>query len=236
MLRLITIAILVMATAVATLPGVLRAETAPPPPAESETLPELSDPSLPVYQPPPDVKYPRARVGGVTRGSLGKDPMVVALVPDHVALTIRPQPTLYWYISQTTTLPIFFTLQEDEIVRPILVATLAQPKKAGIQVIRLKDYGIELKERVTYRWYVSVQRDPESPSQDIVTGGMIERVGYPEQSILQFSLWYDLLKNICDKIEASPDDKRLRLERAALLSQIGLRQIAELDLKPSPIR
>src|SRR5215469_14663634 len=43
------------------------------------------DASTPFYIPPK--KYaPRARVGGELRGTEGKDPEIVALVPDHVAL------------------------------------------------------------------------------------------------------------------------------------------------------
>jgi hypothetical protein len=238
MTRLVIAAVILIAATVGTPPLALPAEAiAPSPTMESQTLPELSDPTLPVYKPPPKVKYPRARVGGVTRGSLGKDPMVVALVPDHVALTSHSKPTLYWYISQITSLPIIFTLLEDESVRPILEAPLAPPKQAGIQVIRLKEYGVELKEGVTYRWFVSVQRNPESPSQDIVTGGMIERVSFVEKLTLQLSaeegLWYDAMMIVCDQIEASPEDKRLRRQRAALLVQIGLKEIAELDLNPT---
>jgi hypothetical protein len=187
---------------------------------------------LPIYKPPP-AKYPRARVGGVTRGSLGKDPMVVALVPDHVALTSHTQPTLYWYISQATPLPIIFTLREDEAVRPILEVPLAPPKQPGIQLVRLKDFGVKLKEKTVYRWFISVQRDPDSPSQDIVTGGMIELVNLVEILTLQLSaekgLWYDAMMIVCENIEKSPEDKLLRQQRACLLDQVGLTEIGDLD-------
>ena len=237
---------LLVATTAGLAPTSSRAEAAPSnDPAESQISKEPGDPSLPVYKPPPKAKYPRARVGGITRGSLGKDPMVVALVPDHVAETFRPQPTLYWYISQTTTLPIIFTLREDEAVRPALETPLAPPRKPGIQVIRLKDFGVELKETITYRWFVSVQRDHESPSQDIVTGGMIERVPYSDLLVLcpgftdrdpftlaRCGLWYDALRVISEKIDESPQDLMPHRQRAALLKQVGLHEIAELDLKP----
>lgn len=205
----------------------------------------LPDTTLPIYEPPKS-KLPRARVGGTTRGSLGKDPQVVALVPDHLAQTSREEPTLYWYISQTTSLPIIFTLREDEAVRPILEVPLSAPKKPGIQVLRLKDYNVKIKEEIIYRWFVSVQRDKESPSQDIVTGGMIERVPFLETIIFarreddplliyaKAGFWYDALKAICDKIEAAPEDKLLRQQRACLLEQAGLSEIGQLDRADSP--
>ena len=205
---------------------------------------QAGEPTLPVYK-PPQGRTPRARVGGVTRGSLGKDPNVVALVPDHVGLTIKPEPKLHWYISQGTTLPIMFTLREDEGVRPILETPLKPPECPGIQAVRLKDHGIELKEEIAYRWYISVQRDADSPSQDIVTGGMIERIsmvealllypGFADESdpiqLAKTGLWYDAFRVISDRIEASPRDPALRRQRAALLKQVDLLEIAEFDLK-----
>ena len=216
----------------------------PSSPERIQGSPDLTDPSLPVYK-PRGGKTPRARVGGVARGSGGKDPVVVALVPDHVGLTNRREPCLYWYLSQVTTLPVIFTLREDEAVRPILEVPVKPPQHPGIQVIRLKDFGIELKEEVAYRWFISLQRDPDSPSQDIVTGGMIERVPFVEALAINLAytgpsdnvrlyadagLWYDALTAISDQIDASPDDPIFRRQRAALLKQVGLSEIAEAEL------
>jgi hypothetical protein len=201
---------------------------------------EAADTILPVYKPPTS-KMPGARVGGVMRGSPGKDPYLVALVPDHIGLTHKGNPVLHWYISQTTTLPLIFTLREELAVRPVLEERLKSPDRPGVQMIRLKDFGVELKEEVSYRWYVSVQRDPEYPSQDIVTGGAIQRVAYVDGLIINMGysgprdplhlyadagLWYDALTAICEQIEALPGDQSLRRQRAALLQQVGLAEIA----------
>src|SRR5205085_8368267 len=48
---------------------------------------------LPVYT-PRNKTIPRARVGGNLRGTEGKDPEIVALVPDHVGLTVKQAPSL----------------------------------------------------------------------------------------------------------------------------------------------
>jgi hypothetical protein len=192
---------------------------------------------MPVYK-PPTAKYPHARIGGSTRGSAGQGPLVVALVPDHVAWTSHVQPTFYWYISQASSLPIVFTLREDQAVRPILETPLTAPKRPGIQLIRLKDFGVSLKENTVYRWFVSIQRDPDSPSQDIVTGGMIEVVDLVEMLTFELSaekgLWYDAMMIICEKIERSPEDKLLRQQRACLLDQAGLGEIGDLDRSLAP--
>jgi hypothetical protein len=217
-----------------------------PTPLGSSASSEAENQTLPQYI-PPRTKPPRARVGGVTRGSLGSDPNVLALVPDHVGFTIKQEPKLYWYISQATTLPTIFTLREDEAVRPIVEVPLRSPQCPGIHAVRLKDFGVELKEDISYRWYISIQRDRDSPSQDIVTGGMIERIsivealflfpGFTDESdpvqLAKAGLWYDAIRIISDRIESSPSDSTLRRQRAALLMQVGLTELAELDLHPN---
>ena len=48
----------------------------------------------PLIYTPPKKPTPRARVGGTLRGTEGTEPELVALVPDHVGLTIKQTPTL----------------------------------------------------------------------------------------------------------------------------------------------
>ena len=54
---------------------------------------------------PPKKPTPRARVGGTLRGTEGNEPELVALVPDHVGMTVKQTPTLNWYLSKPTTYP-----------------------------------------------------------------------------------------------------------------------------------
>ena len=69
----------------------------------------VEESSLPIYT-PRDKVTPRARVGGGLRGTEGTDPEIVALVPDHVGLTVKQAPSLNWFLSKPTSLPIRFTL------------------------------------------------------------------------------------------------------------------------------
>ena len=64
---------------------------------------------LPIYTPPKKLT-PRARVGGGLRGTDGSDPVIVALVPDHVGLTVKKAPVLNWFLSKPTTYQLMFTL------------------------------------------------------------------------------------------------------------------------------
>jgi hypothetical protein len=210
---------------------------------------QLEESPLPIYT-PRQKTTPRARVGGSLRGTDGKDPEIVALVPDHVGLTIKQAPSLNWYLSKVTSLPIRFTLNDVRSVKPLHEGTIPTPGQAGVQSLKLKDLGLTLEPDVQYRWYISVIRDPDQPGTDIVAGGVIERCEFStcliemevaltcdRQSVLRNAtrgLWYDSMSCLCDLITANQKDASLRRMRAALLKQVGLNSVAEWDLKSVP--
>jgi hypothetical protein len=202
---------------------------------------------IPVYVAPQHV-IPRARLGGSLRGAAGEDPVVAALVPDHVGITIKKQPELNWFLSKQTSLPIRFTLIDERSIRALLERPLTPPYEAGVHAVKLSDAGFTLQPDIQYRWYISVIRDPESPSRDIVTGGIIERCDFSECMLLDAStscsveavranasngFWYDAMGCLCELIDANPEDLGLRKQRAALLKQVGLNDVAEWDLAQS---
>ena len=203
------------------------------------------DPPLPVYTPPKKLT-PRARVGGSLRGTEGTEPELVALVPDHVGLTMKQTPTLNWYLSKLTAYPLRFTLTDTQKIAPLYEGPLPAPTKAGVQSIDLKSMGLSLEANVQYRWFVSASPDPASHASDIVAGGMIERCEFND-CIITFSpkmtcdpesvrtnatigLWYDAMGCVCSLIEKDPTDASLRRLRAALLRQVGLNGVADWDL------
>ncbi len=205
--------------------------------------------SLPIYTPRNKI-MPRARVGGSLRGTEGKDPEIVALVPDHVGMTIKKAPSLNWFLSKPTSLPIRFTLNDIRSVKPMHEGPIPTPVQAGIQSLNLKDLGLTLEPDVQYRWYISAIRDPDQPGTDIVAGGMIERcetstclitteviLSCNQPSVLlnaKGGFWYDAMSCLCDLIKTDPQDASLRRMRAGLLKQVGLNGVAEWDLKSAP--
>jgi hypothetical protein len=215
---------------------------------------KLEESPLPIYTPRNKNKMmPRARVGGSLRGTDGKDPEIVALVPDHVGLTVKQAPSLNWFLSKPTSLPIRFTLIDTRTVKPLHEGTIPTPTQAGVQSLDLKDLGLTLEPDVQYRWYISAIRNPDSPSQDIVAGGMIERCEFStclvemevdlscdRPSVQRNALrgfWYDAISCLSDLIKINPEDASLRRMRAALLKQVGLNGVAEWDLlSASPLR
>ena len=205
------------------------------------------DDSPPLIYTPPKKPTPRARVGGALRGTDSSEPELVALVPDHVGLTVKQTPTLNWYLSKPTTYPLRFTLNDTQKIIPVYEGSLPVPTQAGVQSIDLKKLGLTLEPNVQYRWFVSASPNPESPSRDIVAGGMIERCELSEcltittvnltcdrESVRTNALigfWYDAMGCVCSLIEKEPNDPSLRRLRAALLRQVGLNGVADWDLR-----
>ncbi|HZD41115.1 MAG TPA: DUF928 domain-containing protein, partial [Terriglobales bacterium] len=155
--------------------------------------------------------------------------------------TTRAQPDLYWHLSEPTSSPIEFTLIEENAIRPILETQILSPSVPGIQRIQLSDYDVRLKLGTEYRWFVAIVADPRRRSKDILAGGFIERIEPPaalEQQLTEeragqapfiyaaAGIWYDALAALGKMIHASPGDAQLRAQRAALLDQVGLPEIA----------
>jgi hypothetical protein len=157
---------------------------------------------------------------------------LLALAADQVGLTLQKSPVLYFYISEATSLPISFTLVQDREFTPVPDIPLKSPSGPGLEAIRLGDYQIVLEENVQYHWYVSVTRNPGSPSRDIVAGGAIERVDpflvnyYGRKCdrdavryLQEANIWYDAFACVNELIDASPQDKSLRDLRDELLGR-----------------
>lgn len=200
----------------------------------------------PVYKPPKGIGNPGGRVGGGTRGD--ESIALFALVPDHLGLTINPQPTLFWYISKPAPYPLILTLNEDTRAKPILETRLGDSPKAGIYSVPLKAFDITLEMDIEYQWFVSLTMDPNSQSKDLVAGGRVKRIvpgeelrqklkdAQPEHMTTIYSqegLWYDALASISNLCETSPKDNHYCAGRKELLEQVdlslGLLEIAQAE-------
>jgi hypothetical protein len=208
-------------------------------PQEKKNAPPA--PGIPVYNPPLR-GAPGGRVGGGTRGT-GREGFVLSvLAPDHTGLTVNEQPSLYWFISNPSSVPVEVTVTDPAGTQPLLELQLPPPIQRGVHRIRLADHGVRLAPGVPYRWFVAVVADPSRRSRDILAGGAIERIALPEglrpklaqadKARLPFlyaeaGLWYDAFGAISELIESAPNDAELRKQRAALVAQAGLPELPE---------
>ena len=213
-----------------------KKDTQQAPRGESQPKAATTTAAVPTYKPPLR-GAPGGRVGGGTRGSGREVFVLTVLAPDHSALTVSEQPSLYWFISSATSLPIEVTVMDLRTTQPVLEARLSSPITPGVHRIRLADHGVRLEPGVPYRWFVTIVPDSNRRSKDILAGGAIERVEPPEgldAKLAQASkdkapllyaeagVWYEALTAISDLIESAPDDAVLRKQRATLLAQVGL--------------
>ncbi len=189
---------------------------------------------IPIVWKPQVVGAPQERVGGAVRGSSDRaNPM--ALVPNHLALTLSPAPSLFWHLDGPTPdgVAIFFTLVDEGGEAPLVESELPAPDGAGIQRVRLGDYGVVLKPGQTYTWSVALVPDREDRSQDRVSLGLIQRTqvaGEAPREAEEFAargLWYDALEALSDAVDKTPEDAEARARRGSLLSQAGLLPGAE---------
>jgi hypothetical protein len=122
---------------------------------------------------------------------------------------------------------------------------LQVPTKAGIQRVRLSDYGVKLIPGERYIWSIALVFDPKRRSKDIIAMGAIERVeragmdpaalaaAPTTDAFYRFAadgLWYDAVMAISQLIETAPTDPALRKQRVELLDQVDLREVGNFDL------
>ena len=182
-------------------------------------------------------------VGGATRGTSDKVPVLFVVTPDHVGQTTSAQPSLFWYIDQVpdASMRIEFVLLDEEGTEPLVDKFLAPPKSAGIHRIRLADYGAKLATGTEYEWSVALILDPNDRSKDIVATGWIDRVEPSERLVSRLAtegqdravaiyanegLWYDAFSTLSDEIDRDPAAEQPRQQRASLLRQVGLEEAA----------
>lgn len=193
---------------------------------------------------PPKLGKPARTVGGGSRGTSGKVPVLFVVTPDHVGQTTSAQPSLFWYIDHVpdSALRIEFTLLDEEGIDPLVETTLATPESGGIHRIRLADYDVELAPGTEYEWSVALVLDANERSKDIVATGWIDRVEPSEQLASRLEtdggdqvaavyadegLWYDAVAGLSDQIDRNPTDAQLHQQRADLLRQVGLDEAAD---------
>ena len=200
--------------------------------------------NTPTYT-PPQRGAPQRRVGGSSRGVAGALPRVMLLVPDHVGLTVSENPALYWYLSKPTTVRVEVTLIDDKGETPLIEYAVIDAKGPAVHRVDLALHKVRLKPGVNYQWSISVVPNPAQRSNDIMSGGVLRRVAMPEKiasnraqltdkaalarAYAAEGIWYDAIALYSELIEQQPADKSLRSQRAALLEQVGLKEIADFD-------
>lgn len=234
------------ASSVALFAGTGSAQTDP---AASPAVPAQPAParvqSKLFYKPPADAGNIPTRVSGGARGG-GVDASLLALVPEHAALTTKAQPSLFWFQSKSAKARLELTLVEPKKAKPLLALTSEVATAAGMHRIQLAKHHIELKPDVLYEWNVAIVSEAENRSKDTIARGVIKRIKAPDdlaksvarandldraELYAEAGIWYDALEAVSDAIDAHPADAALHAQRASLLQQVGLPEAAAADKK-----
>jgi hypothetical protein len=182
---------------------------------------------------------------GRSDGTIKPEDFFVLAPEDHVGRTIQEQPVLYLFLKIPTSTLSRLTLipYMDTKVLPTPVRQEVQrqiPLRQGIQAIRLADYNIHLVPNVPYQWRVNLDDSMEERGYIIraeLPKALEARLAKANKAATpalyaEAGLWYDALAAISDLIDAAPDDVGLRQQRASLLQQGGLREVADSEMQP----
>jgi hypothetical protein len=171
---------------------------------------------------------------------------LIALVPNHVALTTQAQPSLFWFQSKPAKAKFEVTVVEPKKPKPLLSLAAPEADKPGIHRVKLAKYKVELQPDVAYEWSVAIVPDAENRSRDVIAKGVLKRISPPgdlasrvekaddlERAAIyaEAGIWYDAFEAVSNAIDAHPDDASLRAQRASLLRQVGLPEAAAADKK-----
>jgi hypothetical protein len=188
---------------------------------------------------PPSRGAPSGRVGGGTRG-LHILPLA-ALAPDHTGLTISAQPALYYFLPSASGVRVAVRIASDPNAQPLLEKDFAPPARSGIQKLELKALGVTLAPGVEYRWTVSDARTSSTAmirrvdmSADLARKLNGVPAGRHRYTVLaREGVWYDALDEVSRAADAAPSAAVATRHRAALLEQIGLKDIAQHERQQS---
>lgn len=234
------------------IPSLVLAQSPPVPVTVNQTQTVSFQPPLP----PTTEPAPGGRVrGGAKRGLCPSlEPQLTALVPytqkDTVTnvwgLTTEAQPTLMFYMPYTRAsgYATEFVLQADQNKKAVYSTAIALPEKPGIISITLpKQVSLAVNQR--YRWFLTVDCDPEPDSSLTYVEGVIKRVNLsrkitqqlktatPVQQFdiyLQNGIWHEALKMLWQLRQEKPQDPKLQEKWQVLLSTIRLDDVASQPL------
>lgn len=194
-----------------------------------------------------DFGAPEVTEAGGTRGvdlrAPGGLPDVLVLAPPKLAHSLSPQPTLYWYVSGPSKVPLRLTLLDYESAspEPLLELDLGAVPAAGVYATPLSEHGVRLEPGHRYEWSVALEVNREGYSEEPVAK-TIFATAEPDPALLAklaaaaplarlealaaAGYWYDALDLLAQQIAAGDQSQPWRELSASLLEQARLQRVA----------
>jgi hypothetical protein len=183
--------------------------------------------------------------GGVRAGGHAETelPNVLVLAPPKLARTLSAQPTIYWYLSGPSHVPVRLTLDDIGAAspEPLLELDLGALPAAGVYATSLTEHGVHLEPGHRYEWSVALEVNPEAYSEEpvaktifanaeadptlltkIADGPALARI----EALAAAGYWYDALDLLAQQIAAGDQSQPWRELSASLLEQARLQRVA----------
>jgi hypothetical protein len=136
-----------------------------------------------------------------TMRSIGKRVEIQLLAANYTGLSSLASPTLYWYASYAAPYNVEITVQ-SKAGKTVLKKNIGSVKSAGIQAIRLADYGVNLVEGEDYTWSIAVIANTAQPSNLLADANVrYQKTASPLNDITQMitaGYWYDAVSELLE--------------------------------------
>ncbi|HAA30849.1 MAG TPA: hypothetical protein DCE56_28080 [Cyanobacteria bacterium UBA8553] len=183
---------------------------------------------------PPVTRNPRTSQGAGSRGgceqsSIPAEDLVTLLIPskDYIGQTTSSHPSFFWYLSESVSVPMQFTLRESGVSKPLYQKQLDSPRPGIIQLEIPKDRN-GLVPGKSYGWSVTLVCNAKRPSVNPFFYSWIERVPTTpalEQKLAMANPNSNALNQMRLSEKSSGDRHSLlktMRERASIYAQAGL--------------
>lgn len=171
--------------------------------------------AIAVYNPPKNPSRPKGPVasGGTRTGacSTASQPSLTALAPiSHVGKTVSKQPTFAWFVPDTKSYPMEFSLYEYKSNGKLEeIESFELSSKPGIMKYSIPENKLNFSVGKRYRWQIALLCDPNNPSKDLsaeaelevapIPNNLASQIQQAQNSIqkariyAQEGFWYDAL-------------------------------------------
>lgn len=231
---------LVAATVLAAAATGAAAETARPSTDPAAARAPAGQAAPPIYI-PPRRGAPADLAPAATRSPLMQQKLKL-LAPDHVGLTVSDRPTLYMYVGERGHLQVLVTRGAEAAGPAVASGRVEVAEAPAIRPLDLGAMKATLEPGQDYR--VTLMLFDRGGIVRSTESAVLRRVGEPVElaviaagadpaararAYASAGIWFDAVDSISRAIAAAPDAAGPREDRAALLEQAGLPELATLD-------
>ncbi len=153
----------------------------------------LANTVIAAYTPPKKPSRPKGPVasGGTRTGacSASKETSLTVLAPiSHVGKTVSKQPTFAWFVPDTKSYPMEFTLYEyNSNGKPEEIKSSKLSSKPGIMKLSIPKNQLNFSVGKRYRWQIALLCDTNSPSKDLSAEAEFEVAPIPNNLASQIA-------------------------------------------------